>query len=71
MTTASTEDLSRILTIGGGLQHHGAQSVMTVNIPLPSFRRPAVSAAASVTATTVFARFVSFHLNSLNQRISK
>lgn len=42
------------------------------SVQLPSFRRPAISAAAATVATSaVFALFVSFHLNSLNQRISK
>ena len=57
--------------IGGEHAHLGAQKTEDGNIQLPLLLRPAISTATIAAAATVFARFASFLLQSLNQRKNK
>ena len=70
MNIGSTENLFQIQEIGGGLLLRGAHLVTNTQKQLPLFLRPAMSTATAVAATAaaVFAHFVSFPLQSLNQR---
>ena len=68
MNTENTGNICQIWINGGGLLHHGVHLTMIILRALPLFP-PRVASTTTVTAAvaTVFAQFVSFPLQSLNQ----
>ena len=66
MNTGNTENYCRTLINGGGRLRHAVHLVMMIVDGLRLFRRPVTSATISATTVSVFARFVSFPLRSLN-----
>ena len=69
MSTGNTENFFQIWVNGGGLSHHGVHQQMVTAQQVPLFLLRAASAAAIATAVSVFAQFVSFLLQSLNQEM--
>ena len=60
--------LIKILMIGGGHAHLGAQKTEDGNIQLPLLLRPAISATAFAVTAAVFAHFVSLNPISLYRK---
>ena len=66
MNTGNTENYCRTLINGGGRLRHIVHLVMMIVDGLRLLRRPVTSTGAISAAVAVFARFVSFPLQSLN-----
>ena len=69
MNTENTGNICQIWINGGGLLHHGVHLTMIILRALPLFPPRVASTALTASVATVFAQFVSFLLQSLNQRM--
>ena len=69
MNTENTEKSFQIWINGGGCLLHGVYQQMITVQQLPLFPLRAISAATFAAALMVFAQFVSFLLQSLNQEM--
>ena len=67
MNTENTGNICQIWINGGGLLHHGVHLTMIILRALPLFPPRVASAAITASVASVFAQFVSFPLQSLNQ----